>query len=303
MTTADPAPDAPGLDPRRVLVFREVARAGSLSGAARTLGWTQPAVSQHLARLERDAGTALVLRGPAGVTLTEAGRGLLARADAVAAELRAAAGELAALAEARTGTVRLVAFPSAAATLVPDALAALHAERPEVRVGLEEAEPPEAVAQVLADDADLALVFGYDGPPDGLGPLAFTALYDEPVRLVVGPGAGAVRLADLADADWVGGCPRCRGHLVACCEAAGFTPRVQHSTDDYVVVQNLVARGVGVTVLPETALRAYRHDGVRVLEEPALGRRRVGLAYRPGAETVPATAALVAHLRRAASTI
>ncbi|MEV7430941.1 MULTISPECIES: LysR family transcriptional regulator [unclassified Nocardioides] len=287
------------LDPRRLLLLRDVARAGSISAAARELGWTQPAVSQHLARLEREAGGPLLLRGPAGVTPTEAGRALLRRADVVAAELHAADEELAALHQLRAGRVRLVAFPSAAATLVPDAVGALAAAHPEIEVGLEEAEPPEALAAVVAGDADLALVFGYDGPPTGLGTLAWRPLLDEPVRLVVPPGhpgPGRRGLATLAAADWIGGCVRCRTHLVDCCEAAGFTPTIRHTTDDYVVVQNLVARGLGVTVLPESALAAYRHPGVQVLDLPVLGRRHVGLAHRPGAEAVPATAALVARL-------
>src|SRR5680860_507696 len=99
------------LDPRRVLIFREVARAGSISAAARVLGWTQPAVSQHLTRLERDVGGPLLLRGPGGATPTEAGVALLRRADVVAAELYAAAEELAALTQLRAGRVRLVSYP------------------------------------------------------------------------------------------------------------------------------------------------------------------------------------------------
>ena len=172
------------LDARRVLIFRDVARAGSISAAARALGWTQPAVSQHLARLERDAGAPLLLRGPGGVTLTESGRVLLGRADAVAAELHLADEELAALAQLRGGRVRLVAFPSAAATLVPEALGTLAERHPEVTVGLDEAEPPEAMAAVAAGDADLAVVFGYDGPPAGLGTL-WRGVTDEAVGLVV----------------------------------------------------------------------------------------------------------------------
>ena len=105
------------LDVRRVLIFREVARAGSISAAARGLGWTQPAVSQHVNRLEREAGGPLLIRGSAGVALTESGRALLRRADLIAAELHAADEELAAYAQLRGGQVRLVAFPSAAATV------------------------------------------------------------------------------------------------------------------------------------------------------------------------------------------
>ncbi len=157
------------------------------------------------------------------------------------------------------------------------------------------------MAAVLAGDADLALVFGYDGPPEGLGPLVWRPLLDEAVHLVVPPGAAPAPggLAALADADWIGGCVRCRSHLVACCEAAGFDPRLRHTTDDYVVVQNLVSRGLGVTVLPASALAAYRHPDVRVVPLAELGRRHVGLAHRVGADAVPATAALVAELDRA----
>lgn len=287
------------VDPRRLLVLRDVARAGSISAAARELGWTQPAVSQNLARLEREAGTPLLLRGPTGVSPTQAGRALLRRADVVAAELHAADEELAALTDLRGGRVRLVAFPSAAATLVPEAIGCLATDHPDVEVGLDEAEPPEALAALHAGDADLALVFGYDGPPAGIGTLAWRRLRVEPVHLVIPPGRrgpGRRGLAGLADDDWIGGCVRCRTHLVDVCEAAGFTPTIRHTTDDYVVVQNLVARGLGVTVLPESALAAYRHPDVRVVPMPSLGRRHVGLAHRPGADQVPATAALVERI-------
>src|SRR4051812_25539971 len=115
----DDQPDL--LDPRRLLVFAEVARRGSLAGAAQHLGWTQPAVAQHVKRLERDAGCALLVRTPRGVTLTEAGRALAEHATAITARLRAAREDLAALAELRTGRVRLAAFPSACAALLPAA--------------------------------------------------------------------------------------------------------------------------------------------------------------------------------------
>ena len=134
-------------------------------------------------------------------------------------------------------------------------------------------------------------------------PRTRSPLLDEPVGLVVPLGlAEPTSLAELAEQAWIGGCVRCRGHLVECCERAGFTPQLRHTTDDYVVVQNLVARGLGVTVLPASALQAYRHPGVRVVELAELGRRHVGLAHRAGADAVPATAALVVELRRSAAT-
>lgn len=290
------------LDPRRVLIFRAVARAGSISAGARDLGWTQPAVSQHLSRLERDVGGPLLLRGATGVTLTESGAALVRRADSIAAELHAASEELAALNRLDGGRVRLTAFPSAAAAVVPDALRRLASDHPSIDVRLDEAEPPEALTAVAAGDCDLAVVFGYDGPPIGLGALSWLPLWDEPVHLLLPEDRLPVKdLAELAEDDWIGGCARCRTHLVACCEQAGFTPTIRHTTDDYVVVQNLVARGLGVTVLPASALEAYRHPSVVVLDFDELGRRHVGLAVRPGAESVPATAALIATIRASVS--
>jgi DNA-binding transcriptional LysR family regulator len=291
------------LDPRRVLVFRTVARAGSLSAAARELGWTQPAVSQQLQRLEHEVGAPLLLRSTRGVTLTDAGRLLLGRADTLAGELHMAAEELASLAHLRGGRVRLVGYPSAVATVVPDALRLLAADHPDVEVSLVEAEPPEAWASVREGEADLALVFGYDGPPADDGSLAWLPLGRERVDLVLPPdhrlaGRSRPSLAALADDTWIAGCPRCRLHLVGLCRDAGFEPRVAHATDDYVAVQALVAAGLGVTVLPRSALRAFRHPDVVVRSVRALGERHVGVAYRPGAEQVPATGALLERLIR-----
>jgi molybdate transport repressor ModE-like protein len=287
------------MDPKRLLIFRTVAREGSISAAARELGWTQPAVSQHLRALERSAGCALLLRGAGGVELTEPGRVLLARADALAVQLHMAEEELADLTALRRGRVRLAAYPSAAATLVPRAVAGLRARHPDIDVELTEAEPPEALALLSAGDVDLALVFSYDGEPER--GFVWRPLADESVLLVVGADhpAGTRRrltLADLADEPWIVGCERCRAHTVRLCAEAGFAPAVRHVSDDYVVVQNLVAVGLGVTLLPRSALDAFQHAGVRVREHASFGLRAFGIVHREGAELVPATAALMREL-------
>jgi molybdate transport repressor ModE-like protein len=290
------------MDPKRLLIFRAVARAGSISAAARQLGWTQPAVSQHLRALERSAGCALVLRGAGGVELTEPGRVLLARADALAGQLHMAEEELAELTALRRGRVRLAAYPSAAATLVPRAVAGLRERHPEIDVELTEAEPPEALQLLGSGDADLALVFSYDGTAAaGETGLAWLPLGEEPVVLVVADGHPAAHrrglaLSDLADEPWIVGCERCREHAVRVCAEAGFEPTVRHVSDDYVVVQNLVAVGLGVTLLPQSAIQAYRHPGIRLRNDASFGTRSFGIVHREGAERVPATAALVREL-------
>ncbi|HXH80109.1 LysR family transcriptional regulator [Nocardioides sp.] len=289
------------MDPRRLMIFREVARAGSISAAARSLGWTQPAVSQHLSALERQAGCALLLRSPRGVELTEPGRVLLARADAIAGQLHMADEELATLTDLRAGRVRLAAYPSGAATLVPRAVAALRRQHPDVEVALTQAEPPEAVAMVQAGDADLALAFSYDEEPLDNGGLVWRMLGSEAVDLIVGPGhplvgGGTFSVGDLAEEQWIVGCERCRAHAVALCDEAAFEPDVRHVSDDYVVVQNLVAVGLGIALLPRSALEAFRHPDVEVRRSTVLGSRTFGIVHPVGAETVPATAAMIAVL-------
>jgi DNA-binding transcriptional LysR family regulator len=290
------------MDVRRLLILRTVARAGSLSAGARRLGWTQPAVSQHLRALEREVGCPLLLRGPGGVQPTEAGRLLLARADAIAGQLHMAEEEIGALTQLRRGTVRLAAYPSAAATLVPRAVAGLRRRYPDIDVALTEAEPPEALTLLAAGEADLALVFAYDDPTPALeSGLHWHPVGDEPVRLVLPPGhryaEEPVSMGMLAAEPWIVGCRRCRAHQIRLCREAGFEPTVRHTTDDYVVVQNLVAAGLGVSLLPQAAVSAYRNPDVVIRGGEQWGRRSFGVVYRDGADLVPATAAFLGELQ------
>src|SRR5918992_1024959 len=140
------------LDIRRMKVLREVAAHGSFSAAAEALNFTQSAISQHVAALERESGTKLVERGSRGVRLTEAGRALVAHADAIVARIECAEEELAALAGPRGGRLRLACFQSAGATLVPRAVAEFHRRHPDVELSMIEAEPEAATEHLRAGD-------------------------------------------------------------------------------------------------------------------------------------------------------
>lgn len=281
-----------------MLIFRTVARAGSISAGARELGWTQPAVSQHLQTLERAAGSPLLLRGAAGVRLTEAGRVLLRHADDLASLLRVADAELDDLAQVRRGTVRLACYPSGAATRVPRSLSLLQERHPGLDVQLTEAEPPEALAMVREGTVDLALVFAHQGQ-ELAGPdlVAHPLGADELVVVVPrGHAPTATRspsLRGLADETWIAGCDRCRAYLLQACGDAGFEPRIRHVTDDYVVVQSLVAHGLGVALLPDTSLQAFRHPDVEVRRVRGVAPRQLGAVHRPGVEAIPAVAAVL----------
>ncbi|UYM07390.1 LysR family transcriptional regulator [Solicola gregarius] len=256
------------LDVNRLRVLVAVAREGSVTAAAEALHYAQPSVSHHLARLEAEVGVPLVQRVGRGVRLTEAGRLLVERAEEILGRLDAAHAELDAYAGLRAGGVRLAAFPSALATLVPAAVARFAADHPDVRVELIEAEPPESVHGLRAGDIDLALVFEHDGDDADLRGTSAVTVLEEPMYAVTAadddrPGDRG-DLATYADDRWIAGCERCRRHLLARSALAGFEPAIGFETDDYVAVQALVAAGIGVSTLPGLALLGHRHPGVRV---------------------------------------
>lgn len=302
------------MDLTRLRVLAAVAREGSVTAAARSLHYAQPSVSHHLARLEAEVGVPLLERHGRGVRLTAAGRLLAARAEEILGRVGAARDELDALVSLSAGRVRLAAFPSALATLVPDVVARLARDSPGLGVGLVEAEPPEALDALRRGAADVALVFEHDRSPVDVEGLRAVPVLAEELFLVraaddaapTGGGGSAPRpepvladLAPLADAAWIAGCERCRADLVGRCERAGFTPRVAFETDDYVAVQSLVAAGVGVSLLPALALRAHRDPRVDVRALPGAARRVLAVTY--GERPSPGAAAVVDGLVRAAA--
>ncbi|MFV2142894.1 LysR family transcriptional regulator [Isoptericola sp. G70] len=304
----DVPPPAAQLDLTRLRVLAAVARTGSVTAAARELHYAQPSVSHHLARLETEAGIPLLQRAGRGVRLTEAGRLLADRAGEIIARVEGAQRELDALAGLRAGRARLAAFPSALATIVPEAVTRLRRDHPGIGVSLVEAEPPEAVAALQAGEVDVALVFEHSDvrhtrSVDDLSRFQTTRVLDDTVHLVTahggrGPAGGSGRTGSALlraheDDAWIAGCERCRADLVARCAAAGFAPRLAFETDDYVAVQALVAAGAGVSLLPGLALRAHRNPDVVTVPLPGAGRSVLALTV--GAPTPPA-AALVERL-------
>ncbi|MFF5975852.1 LysR family transcriptional regulator [Streptomyces sp. NPDC012769] len=293
------------IEARHLRVLRAVAATGSFSAAARELGCTQPAVSQQMKALETSAGTPLLVRTGREMRLTQAGEALVRHAAGILAGLTAAEEEVAAIAGLRAGRVRLVSFPSGSSTLVPTALAALRAAHPGTRVSLVEAEPPRSVEMLREGDCDVALAFRYGVGPDSWDDLVVRPLLaDRLVGLVPEghrlAGAESVTIGELAEDPWIAGCPRCRRQLVDVCERAGFTPRIDFATDDYPAVVGLVGAGLGVAVLPQLAIESVRPKGaVTVTVEPAVEREIVALTL-PDLAQVPAVAATLDELVRAA---
>jgi DNA-binding transcriptional LysR family regulator len=282
------------LDPRRLLTFRAVARAGSFSAAARELALTQPAVSQQVAALERELGARLLHRGPGGLALTDAGALALEHADTLADVIALADSQLAELADG-AGALRVGGFPSALATIVPAAIERLGGRRVEAVEGTVE----ELAAGVGDGSLHVALVFqDADAPRRDHPGLRRHDLLDEPFMAVVGPNhrlakRRTIRLQELARDPWTA--PSTTGILHRACVAAGFEPDLRFITRDVLAIGALIAADLAVTLSPR--LVADWRQGVHVLELRDVHPRRALYALTPRTGTTAGARELLDAVR------
>ncbi len=297
------------LDVRRLRVLHAVSGYGSVTAAAAALGYSAPAVSQQLGALEREVGMTLTERAGRGVSLTPAAQILVAHTDALLARLEAAEADLAALRDQIAGRVALAAFPSAAASLVPAAWAALADSAPQVRLDLTEMEPEESLPAMLRNETDVAVAHEYDLLPRPLDPLfERRELLDDPVVLAIPAdsalsqaGLGPVPLATLAGQPFLA--PRqgtsCAEMIQRACARAGFVPRVVARASDFQVLLSLVAAGAGVTLVPGLAAR-WLPPRVRLVPPADPVTRRVFTVSRRGGDRKPAVRVVLDALSAAA---
>lgn len=290
---------------RSVRVLCEVASQGSFSAAARELGMTQSAVSQHVAALERECGLPLVVRGARPLELTEAGSVLVRHGRQVTNRLEVADQELAQLSGRRAGRLRLGSFPTALTTFVPAALARLHDTHPALTLTVVDDHLQGLAPRLLSGELDLAVVYESPVLGDDAGRLQLVPLFDDPYRALLPAGhrlarsRTALRLKDLADETWVGGRVGSAWFriLQQACRAVGFEPRTMLATDDHRAVQSFVAAGLGVAVVPGLAT-SHPLEGVvvRELARP-VPTRRVAVARLPGEPVAPPVLAMTEILR------
>ena len=292
----------------------EVARQGSFSGAAASLGYTQPAVSRQIALLEAETGAMLVRRVPQGAILTDAGRLLVERGEAVLARLNGIEDELRALAGLEGGRLRLASFASAAAAIVPLAIAEFRDRYPAVELNIVMADPIDSLPRLRAGEIDLALshdatpsasagavTFGPDEEPGGI---QLVHLFDDPMYVAMAAGhplaeESPLSLARFAEEPWMlattHSCPDSRLFLRAC-HAAGFEPQIAFQNDDYPAILGFVAAGVGVALVPDMVVRGVRDDVVVRHLEPAAPARPI-MAALPSGYVSPAAEAMLEVLR------
>jgi DNA-binding transcriptional LysR family regulator len=284
------------MDPRRLLTYRAVAHERSFSGAARALSLTQPAVSQQVAALERELGTRLLDREPGGLRLTPPGEVLLAHADAVAERLELARTQLAEL--AADTRLRVGAFPSALAALVPTAIARLRETMPGAEATAEEGGTAELAERVRRGRLHLAVGFQDASRPRREHPgTERRELLREPFLVALWPGhpltkRKRVPLEALKDEPWVA--PSDSGMIAAACREAGFTMRLTMISRDPLANRALVSRGLAVSLVPRLLAGEFAGTELRPLAGPG-PEREVYALLPPGGRhrlVAPALAAL-----------
>lgn len=297
------------LTSNRLIVLLEIARCGTIVGAAENLHLTASAVSHQLSRLEHEVGVALVERGPRSIRLTHAGRRLADHAQRVADALLAAEQEISAHAEARAGLVRVAFFASAGLRLLPRAMSRFAARHPEADIELVMGEPHEVAGDLEAGELDLAVVFQHPSEPwEPPASIELEPLLVEPQLVVTSrnhrlSGSTRVHLRDLRAETWIATFGTSSGisSLEHACVRAGFHPKVRCRSDHYEVTLQLVRAGLGVALVPFLGLNHATGVHTMRLREPNI-ERRISAAIRP-TNANPLALKVLAELRAAAGEI
>ncbi|MET8271351.1 LysR family transcriptional regulator [Streptomyces sp. NPDC005134] len=293
-------------DPTRLAALVAVAEAGSITRAAARLGYTAPALSQQLAKLEREAGATLLVRHHRGARLTAAGELLVVRARRVLDEMDRARHELTRLAGLSGGRLRVGTFTTAGVHLLPPVLSAFRRAHPDVELAVAVYEPPDGIAAVAAGEVDLALTHAYEPAPAvplPSGVCVEPLLVEELVLItavgqMLSGGTGRLPVTELAGRPLISSAPSHpsrRGVENALAEA-GATPAVVCESPGYALVCALVSAGIGLAVVPEmVAAMSPTPLSVRRLE-PAAFRRTISVVHH-GDRASGAAATLCALLR------
>jgi DNA-binding transcriptional LysR family regulator len=297
-------------DVHRLRLLRELSARGTIVATARACALTPSAVSQQLSILQREVGTSLFVRDGRTLRLTEAARVLVSHTERILAELEGARAGVARLSGGVAGVLRLAAFPTAAAALVPGAIAACRAAHPDLEVQLEQWETAEGIPALKAGRVDVLLVYEFNLLPRIADPgIELIPLLTEPLLAAV-PSTlalphGRAPLAALRAERWIA--PHSDGALRAALELAcglsGFSPRVDYASDDYTVIIALVRAGLGVSLIPRLATEGLATDvQLSPITEPEL-TRKVSIAVRAGSSATPSIALLSAALRDATNKV
>ncbi|HVK21534.1 MAG TPA: LysR family transcriptional regulator [Actinokineospora sp.] len=286
------------LNLERLRVLHAVCTTGSVRAAAETLHVTTSAVSQQVARLEREVGQRLLERDGRGIRPTDAARLLADHAGRLLAQVERIEADLADFRGAVTGLVTIGAFATAARGLLPSALRSLRSH-PDLTVRLAEQEPDIAIAALRRGDLDVAVVQDWAEAPLDLPPdLSSRHLFDDVLDVALSDGhplAGhaSVTLADLADEEWISWSEGQICHDWLTVTLPG--PRVVHTASEHSTQLALVSAGLGAAVIPRLG-REPALSGVCFVPIEPVPTRRVFALWRTSSGSRPAIGAVLAAL-------
>ncbi|GGU84337.1 LysR family transcriptional regulator [Lentzea flava] len=295
------------LDLGRLKALHAVATHGTVGAAAEVLGYTPSAVSQQIAKLERETRTTLLERQGRGVRLTDAA---LLLADTAGQVLKLVEEAEVALEEQRgaaIGRLCIGSFATAARGLLPDVLAALIEQHPALDVRLTEIDPPQATEAVARGELDLAIVHDWQNTPLPVPESLSRVHVADDVAEVLIPAANPLSQkeflepADLAGERWM--CQPegsiCNDWLVRTFHGAGFEPELAYRISEYRTQMALLAKGIGVALIPRLG-RGEVPDNVRVVPLRPTPTRRLYAVWRTQASRRPAIKAALDVIRQVA---
>lgn len=296
------------LDAHRLRIFRAVVAAGSVNGAAASLGYTPSAISQHLAALQKETGLELVERVGRGIQPTGVGRAFAEESGRVLERLAALESMAGDLRAGRIGRLKIAYFASAGVTWIPPVVATVLGEFPRLRLDLRLVElvgelAVEPDVEVFVGGAASSSLDGYDVEPLLDDPYVVVVRGDHPLA-----GADVVPLADLRDEAWIDNDVtrgNCRQIMLDACASRGFAPPFHVETRDYPSALAFVAAGAGITVLPRLGVQSLP-AGLRAVPvvDPEPVRHlllRVRHAVRDNSAVQRAAELIREHARRAGS--
>ena len=288
-------------------LLREVAAQGTITAAADTLGYTSSAVSQQLAGLERACGVAVLERVGRNIRLTDAGRELVRRADALLADAEEALVAVERVGGTAQGLVEATVYESVASALLPALLRELRRRHPDLELRTRQVDPDLAIDELLHGTTDLAFAIDYPtAPAPVVRDIERWTIIDDRFHLIVAEAdpltAAVVDLAALADRRFISSPVEmsCGRWVRDACRAAGFEPLIAHALDDYPTALKLVAAGEGVALVPDLGL-VDPPPGIRTLELREPLSRTVQLAVRRASAQRPALIAIREALEHVAA--
>lgn len=296
------------MDMSRLKALRELARCGTMAGAAEALFLTPSAISQQIAQLEEEVGIALTERRGRGVRLTPAGEALVVHAERVMTVLDEARSELAQLKREIAGELRVAAFPSIAAALMPDVIKALRAVFPRLQIVLEEMEPLDGLSALGSWRTDVAVIDDLsvllDKRHDQYGMVPLT---EDTLHVLLPEGhpltkKASLTVSDLRHQDWaLDSTSSSFGEFIMnLCRRAGFEPRLNARCRGFEMVAAMVTSGASVSIAP--GLRLVKPiAGVKAVRLRPEARRKISVAYRQGERNHPAVTVFLEEIVRTAS--